>query len=258
MNGSHIWSRACGAYRRRLALRLGRRMVQLPKGRPIISFTFDDFPRSALENGGAILNRRGLSGTYYASFGLMEQITATGELFRPTDVTRLLAGGHELGCHTYDHFPAWETRPAAYEASVRKNLETMRRCAPGLPCRSHSFPISWPRPSSKKRLSRYFDCCRGGGQSVNLGWVDMNYLSAFFLEQSRDNPVAVGEIIELNRECGGWLIFATHDICDRPTKYGCTPEFFEEVVDAAVRSGADIMTVSSALKTLDARAGDAL
>jgi peptidoglycan/xylan/chitin deacetylase (PgdA/CDA1 family) len=33
---------------------------------PVISFTFDDFPRSALVKAGAILRERGLAGTYYA------------------------------------------------------------------------------------------------------------------------------------------------------------------------------------------------
>ena len=53
---------------------------------PVISFTFDDFPRSALLNAGAILRERGLAGTYYASFGLMGTKAPTGEMFEREDL----------------------------------------------------------------------------------------------------------------------------------------------------------------------------
>ncbi|MBZ5623491.1 MAG: polysaccharide deacetylase family protein [Acidobacteriia bacterium] len=75
--------------------------------RPLISFTFDDFPRSALHTGGAILNRSGLAGTYYACLGLMGGETATGKLFNADDLKILIDRGHELGCHTYSHCHSW-------------------------------------------------------------------------------------------------------------------------------------------------------
>ena len=59
---------------------------------------------------------------------------------------------------------------------------------------------------------------RGGGQTFNHGAVDLNYLSAFFLEQSRDNPAAIRQTIAANHAAGGWLIFATHDICEVKTR----------------------------------------
>ena len=50
--------------------------------RPLISFSFDDFPRSALFTGGALLEQYGVAGTYYASLGLMGKTSPTGEIFR--------------------------------------------------------------------------------------------------------------------------------------------------------------------------------
>ena len=88
---------------------------------PVISFTFDDFPRSALMNAGAILRERGLAGTYYASFGLMGRTAPTGEIFTREDLDELIRQGHELACHTFDHCDSWETAPAEFEASILRN-----------------------------------------------------------------------------------------------------------------------------------------
>ena len=94
---------------------------------PVISFTFDDFPRSALLNGGRILHDRGLAGTYYASLGLMGRTAPTGEIFKREDLEELIRQGHELGCHTFDHCDSWETAPAEFEASILRNRDAGSR-----------------------------------------------------------------------------------------------------------------------------------
>src|SRR5262249_7190058 len=93
-------------------------------------------------------------------------------------------------------------------------------------------------------------CCRGGGQTFNVGTVDLNQLSAFFLEKSKNNVRAVKDLIDSTREARAWLILATHDVCQDSSPYGCVPEFFEEVVDYAANSGARILPVVTALEVL--------
>jgi hypothetical protein len=63
-------------------------------------------------------------------------------------------------------------------------------------------------------------------------------------------------MIDLNRQSRGWLIFATHDVDPRPTPYGCTPEFFSEVVEYAVRSGARVLPVIEAFEVLMRRSSE--
>ena len=41
---------------------------------------------------------------------------------------------------------------------------------------------------------------RGGGQKFNIGTIDLNQLSAYFLEKSRNNLQAVKDIIDRNRQ----------------------------------------------------------
>jgi hypothetical protein len=111
-----------------------------------------------------------------------------------------------------------------------------------------------PRARTKRRVTEYFVCARAGGQTFNAGTADLNSLRGYFLEKSRENPGAVKRVIEQNRQARGWLVFATHDICKAPTLWGCTPEFFEEIVESAVSSGARILPVVRAWEALDAAA----
>jgi peptidoglycan/xylan/chitin deacetylase (PgdA/CDA1 family) len=217
---------------------------------PVVSFTFDDFPRSALLNAGAILRERGFAGTYYASFGLMGKQAPTGEIFELADLDELVRQEHELACHTFDHYDSWETDPAEFEASIQRNQQAMAELWPGMKLKSHSYPISWPRPETKQRVSCYYECARGAGQTFNAGIIDLNYLKAFFIEQSRDNFEAIRQTIDSNARAKGWLIFATHDVCGSPTRFGCTPDLFERVVECSAKSGAAVLPVRTALQRI--------
>ena len=248
-----LLSRLPGAYRRRMAKWLGRRPIRLQPAHPIISFTFDDFPRSAIVSGGTILESERLAGTYFTSFGLMGKTTPTGEIFHLEDLGRLTSGRHELGCHTFHHYPAWETAPKTYESSVTQNREAAAALLPREKMICHSYPISYPRPASKRRIARYFAGCRGGGQCINTGAVDLNYLSSFFIEQCHGNLSAIEQIVSVNIRSGGWLIFSTHDVSDHPTRFGCTPAFFEQIVACSVRSGATILPMGTALQRMTGR-----
>jgi len=242
-------------------------MVDLKPTFPAISFTFDDFPQSALHEGGAILNRYGICGTYYTSLGLMGQEMPAGVGFSVEDLQRAVAEGHELGCHTFAHCHAWKTRPNIFEKSIIENQNALTKLMPGTVFRTLSYPIYCPHPQIKRRAAKYFVCCRGGGRSLNDGFVaenegrnpafnvgttDINNLQTYFLEKSRDNPKAVKDLIDENLKVRGWLIFATHDICLAPSPYGCTPSFFEDIVHYAVNSGSNVVPVGKAWDLISA------
>ncbi len=202
---SRLAAKAQGRYQRASARLLCQRPFVINPGTPIISFTFDDFPRSALLIGGALLESFGLAGTYYTSLGLIGAETPTGTMFVEEDLKAVVEGGHELGCHTFGHCHSWDTSPRAFEDAVIENRQALQKLIPGASFETLSYPISVPRAQTKRRVSKYFACCRCGGQTFNIGKVDLNYLSAYFLEQSRDNPDGVRHMIDQNRQAGGWL-----------------------------------------------------
>lgn len=250
---SDLSNRARTRYQSAISRYLFRRPFTVDALKPIISFTFDDFPRSALLTGGAILNSFGASGTFYASLGLIGKEIETGTMFLTEDLSTAVEQGHELGCHTFSHSHAWNTEPSKFENSVIENLKALEGVVPGASFKTLSYPISMPRPQTKRRVSKYFSCCRAGGQTFNIGEVDLSSLSAFFLEQSRNDPEAIKNIVDQNCRAGGWLIFATHDISENPSPWGCTPEFFEEIVRYSVNSGAEILPIFQAYDVLRRR-----
>jgi peptidoglycan/xylan/chitin deacetylase (PgdA/CDA1 family) len=257
---------------RRLAVEavrvLSSRRLAVRTSLPLISFTFDDFPRTAFLEAGSILRRYGALGTYYASLGLMGKQSHLGPMYEAEDLKELTRLGHELGCHTFGHCHSWNTPPDVYERAILENQQALAEVLPGASFQTFAYPHSAPRLGVKKVAGRYFRCCRGGGlkarrylhshaaggQTFNWGVTDLNYLSAFFLEKSTDNPEAVKALIDQNARARGWLIFATHDVCADPSPFGCTPDFFEQVVEWSLQSGARILPVVKALEVVQAAA----
>ena len=92
--------------------------------------------------------------------------------------------------------------------------------------------------------------CRAGGQTFNAGTTDLNQLSSFFLEKSRDEIEDVKDLIDQNKDAKGWLVFSTHDVTENPGPYGCNPQFFEEIVKYSVESGARILPVTEAVEAI--------
>ena len=109
-------------YHRSRARIFAKRLVKWPADKPVVSFTFDDFPRTALTIGGRILNCHGVAGSYDASFGLLGTKSPTGEIFSRDDLSNLLTNGHEIGCHTFDHLDAGNTDAMSFEESINKNI----------------------------------------------------------------------------------------------------------------------------------------
>ena len=245
---------------------LFRRRIAVRTALPLISFTFDDFPRTALLEAGSILKRYRVLGTYYASLGLMGKSSPLGPMYEAEDLKELIHVGHELGCHTFGHCHSWNTPPEVYESAILENQRALTEVLPGASFQTFAYPHSAPRLAVKKVVGRYFQCCRGGGlkagrylhrhaaggQTFNWGFTDLNYLCAFFMEKSRDNPEAVKSLIDQNARARGWLIFATHDVCKDPSPFGCTPDFFEQVVQWSLESGARILPVVKALEVIQA------
>ena len=229
---------------------------------PLVSFTFDDFPRSAFLEAGSILSRHGARGTYYASLGLMGKPSPMGTMFEEDDLKELLDLGHELGCHTFGHCHSLNTPSDMYGRAIVENQKALNELLPGIKFQTFAYPYSAPAVAVKRVAGRHFLCCRGGGlrprrylpraggQTFNSGVTDLNLLSAVFLEKSWENPEAMKSLIDQNSRARGWLIFATHDVRESPSRFGCTPHFFEQVVRWSLESGARVLPVVEALEVL--------
>lgn len=240
-------------YRRHAAKPCYVRRQRVNLDAPIVSFTFDDFPRTALHAGGAILKEYRVQGTYFAALGLLGKDSPSGIICTEHDLLEAAADGHEIGCHTFAHCHSWNTDWHTFERSLDENQDAISQLISGYSFRSFAYPLSLPRPSVKHACARHFECSRGGGQAFNSGVTDLNQLSAFFLEQANGNWETVRQMIDQNRTSRGWLIFATHDVADRPSPYGCSIDLFRKSVQYAISSGAQILPVAAALDLVRGR-----
>jgi peptidoglycan/xylan/chitin deacetylase (PgdA/CDA1 family) len=182
----------------------------------------------------------------------MGKAAAAGEIFSREDLGEFVWQGHELACHTFDHCHSWNTDPVEFEASILRNQQAVAQLLPGTRMSCLSYPISHPRPETKRLTAKHYDCARGGGQAFNTGIDDLNYLKAFFIEQERDDFDAIAALTKESIRRNGWLIFATHDVSDSPTRFGCTPALLEKIVLCSLRLGATILSVSEALQFITA------
>ena len=99
----HEGSRTLTAVRRLLRGGLFARTVAMRNRRAIVSFTFDDFPRSAVANGAGLLEDHGARGTFYMTGSYCGRVIDGIPQYGTEDLAALAAAGHEIGCHTFTH-----------------------------------------------------------------------------------------------------------------------------------------------------------
>jgi peptidoglycan/xylan/chitin deacetylase (PgdA/CDA1 family) len=235
-----------GAARRGVLTSLQRRTAPLATQEPIVSFTFDDFPRSAYLVGGSVLENFGMRGTYYAAFGLMNTANELGELFSPDDLHALLDKGHELATHTFSHISCRSVSCSEFRSDVEQGKRAIAELA-GVDTANFAYPFGHVTLRTKKALALCLASARSVIPGLNGPEIDLNMLRANRLYGDMDISDAVKDLIQKNVEQKGWLIFYTHDVRSNPSEYGCTPELLEFAVSAAARSGSRILTVQAAL-----------
>lgn len=217
---------------------------------PIVSFTFDDFPRTAYLAAGQILADFGVRGTYYASVGLMNTSNQLGDQFRSADIGSLLQQGHELASHTYSHISCRLSSWTDFQADVEKGKKAIAEFG-GLGSGDFAYPFGDVTFQAKQSLD--LASARSIIPGSNGPEVDLNLLRANSLYGDLDNSTRLETLITENARRKNWLIFYTHDVRPSPSAFGCTPALFESTVHCAARSGCLILTVQQALAEIATR-----
>lgn len=214
---------------------------------PLISFTFDDFPESAALMGAEILERFNVRGTYYISLGLVGQESPVGKICNIETIKNLIQAKHEIGSHTYDHISAYQYPVEAYEKSILANEKFYKDTfLTSIGFQNFSYPLGYVSAEAKRITEKYFRCSRTTYHGINKGKVDLNMLRANPVYGNGKNISLLKTIIDRNIKKNGWLIFYTHDVEENPSSFGCTPEYFEEVVKYSFNSGAKLVTIEQA------------
>jgi peptidoglycan/xylan/chitin deacetylase (PgdA/CDA1 family) len=214
----------------------------------VVSFTFDDFPRSAYTVAGAILDKYGVRATYYVAMGLMGTENHLGEHFRREDLDSLTRDGHELANHTFRHISSRSVGLNEFVQDVEKGASSLRSIQGGGAPRNFAYPFGDVTVRAKKALGSVVTSARGIIGGVNGPEVDLNLLRANGLYGDADCYERAKELVLMNERKNSWLIFYTHDVRPQPSRYGCTPELFQAVVALALDRGARLLPVSKVLE----------
>jgi peptidoglycan/xylan/chitin deacetylase (PgdA/CDA1 family) len=240
------------ALRDRVSNRLARHFCatpfQLSGTGPMVSFTFDDVPKSAATVGASILEAYNARGTFYIAGGLVDRWSDHWAGVSADEIVGLHRKGHEVACHTFSHSCAIDLDAEAMTAEMEKNRRYLLALDPSIRLENFAYPYGLGSVSRKRQLGKAFRSSRGILPGVNSGTVDLHFLRATpLIEQDIDRDGidrAFDEAVAKN----GWLIFYSHDVAAAPSRYGCSPSLLRHAQDAAASRNIPVLSVADALR----------
>jgi peptidoglycan/xylan/chitin deacetylase (PgdA/CDA1 family) len=245
-----MFSRISAAVRGSVRTALFARTVAMRNRRAIVSFTFDDFPLSAVSNGARMLEDHGARGTFYLTGSYCGRVVDDIPQYGVEDLATLTGAGHEIGCHTFTHSRVSKLSAAALNREIELNGAFLARHLPGVQLRTFAYPFGDVSLAATMRLQSRFAGCRSSQPGLNIGTADLGRLRSFRLYDRLIGPEDVSDLIKQAVTRTAWLIFYTHDVDQTPSSFGCNPSLFEHAVKSVISAGAEILPVDAALKTV--------
>jgi peptidoglycan/xylan/chitin deacetylase (PgdA/CDA1 family) len=232
---------------RELCRRYFRTVYAMPKGFKGVSFSFDDFPGTAVSSGARILEEYNARGTFYLCQGLMEQDSPSGRIASLSEIQDLLARGHEIGCHTHDHLDCDITPAKRVKQDCINSIH--RGHERGLSLNNFAYPKGGMSFATKAVIKKLYASARSNRPEVNRHKIDMHSLNAFPIYDKK-NKSAIFESIDSVNKDGGWVIFYTHDVSTPPSRYGTSESLFREIIERCVHYGLPILTIDAAIQEI--------
>lgn len=206
--------------------------------RPVVTFTFDDFPKSAL-NGADIIETRGGRAGFYACTSFMAQRSPVmGEMFDAATLAELRTRGHEVGAHTHAHLDCARTRLESVERDVGENLVALAEAGHDETVSAFAFPYGETTFATKQWVGEVFATGRGVLPGLNAGEIDRSQLRAIELGASAMHRRRALAALKTCIETKAWLFYFTHDVGAAPSSYGAPADLIEELASRAVDAGA--------------------
>ncbi len=217
------WRRACAA--------------TVAPDRPVVTFTFDDFPKSAL-NGADVIEKHGGRGGFYACTSQMGMRSPVmGEMFDAGTLAELRQRGHEIGAHTHSHLDCARSRLEKVERDIGENLVALSEAGHNETVSAFAFPYGETSYAAKRWVGDIFATGRGILPGVNTGEVDRSQLRAVELGATAMHRRRALAALKAAIETNGWLFFFTHDVSRSPTSYGAPADLLDELAQRAVDAG---------------------
>ncbi len=239
---------------RSLPARVSRHLTQmkaaipLPKTpeKPIVSFTFDDFPVSAATNGARALETFNAHGTYYVCSGLENHTGMLGPMFNRDCVSTLIEQGHHVAAHSHAHIDCAVSSNSAILADFANNQAILRELGAPDQSRHYAWPFGETQFSAKIGLADQAITARGTQAGINRKGSDLMQLRAYGVTRDEWSVERVEHAIDKLERAPGWLIIFTHDVRNNPSSLGTTEATIKYLAERALKAGADILSVDEA------------
>lgn len=234
-----------------IAAKLWRKNLILEREYGVVSFSFDDAPKSACDVGRRTLENHDCRGTWYIAGGLTDRLEQGRMCHSINDIQDLAESGHQIGCHTFSHRPCNTLKADDISSEIERNALFFKSI--DLPSSSlhFSFPLGEFNCSSKKIASKNFVSSRITGGGLQVGYADLNALRAERLYQHVMTQERLSALIKATALQRGWLIFYTHDVDDSPSQWGCSKNLLDSAIQTALSAGCKVMPVDEAIRYWD-------
>lgn len=221
----------------------------------IVSFTFDDFPKSAAEHGADAMDTIGASATYYTCTGMAGHQNIMGEIFEADDLRPLLEAGHEIGTHTETHLDCSRVDAKTIEQELEANTKHLTDIL-GKPPQSHfAWPYGETHISGKNAARAKVNTARGILPGTNRKGSDLMQLRSYELTPDDWTTKRAADAIEDAANNGGWVTIFTHDVRRNPSPFGTTPEALNRLAKLSRDSGVQVLNMSEAYAQMIREAG---
>jgi peptidoglycan/xylan/chitin deacetylase (PgdA/CDA1 family) len=248
------WSALKARVSNRLARHFCTAPFRLRNKAPMVSFTFDDTPRSAAAVGVPILDAYNARATFYVAGQLVDQWSGHWTGISADEIVELHRQGHEIACHTFSHTRTTDLDAAALAAEIEDNRRYLLALDPSIKIENFAYPYGIGSVLRKGQLGKIFQSSRGIIPGANSGVVDLQFLRATPLIDRDIDRDGIDRAFDEAVAKNGWLIFYSHDVATEPSPYGCSPSLLRHALDAASHRNVRILSVADALRTAGASA----
>ena len=240
--------------KRRITPLQRRRDIRFSLEKPVVSFTFDDCPLSAVTHGLKPMEREGWRGTVYIASSLFGITNHHGLHMNADDVKAASRSGHEIGGHSFSHIDGNLTNLTSFLKDVTRNQATLNSLDIP-PCRTFAYPFGEVTPGIKTALEKDFFGLRGIAPKPMVGRADLNQICSTPVYHGLDFDRAIAQINDLAAR-PAWVTLFMHDICNTPSDWGCTPAHMQSIIEAVKAVDATVLPVADAIEMLGGKSND--
>ncbi len=256
LSSLHKW-RARKALSTRISSRLSRyipaTLCSLKNTKPIVTFTFDDFPESALAYGAHVLEQSGARGSFYVSTALLGRDMEHWKVTSTAGVHELHHKNHEIGLHGHVHLPIGIHSAQGLKDDLARNNEILKTIDAGILADNFAYPYGQVNFARKFQLKNLVRSSRTTLSGINCNVIDPQFIRAVLLENASIDHALIDAWLDKAVELNGWLVFVIHDISETPSPFGVSNSLFQYALEGSIRRGLEILTMRMALDASQVR-----